>query len=155
MKRAIVCSRGAEYKMAIDQLRRTAWSICSFCSRTDDELISILRDSNRWKELPLSYACAWRRTAQLRTHLRGPYKGMWAGLCARRAQTCNRPSCDWTPSEWGRELLWSIYLASDTALEGFVGQSTDCPEIDQKEMKHRNDIEPILTGCLPAMVDSI
>lgn len=108
--------------MTINRTTMTAWRLCGFCGRTDEEIIAIILDKTRWKELPLGYSCAWKRITQVgfgkfaRTR-----KDLWSALCTHRADTCNRPSYDWTmPSDWAEDwcdTYWAVWRENEKRLQ--------------------------------------
>jgi hypothetical protein len=85
--------------MPITEEIKAAWKGCNFCSKSTADIAEIIRNPERWKELPLGYRCAWARISQVGFPRFGR-KELWRELCQRRADLNNLPGDRWIPSAW-------------------------------------------------------
>lgn len=77
-----------------------AWDSCQFCSMQRIEIAKIIADSERWKEIPIQYKCAWDRVCQVGFG-RFRKKKIWKDLCKYRGEQNNLPSSEpYQESEW-------------------------------------------------------
>jgi len=84
----------------VDFTIRAAWSECTFCSKSKFEIAEIIRDEDRWGELPVQYKCAWKKICQVGFPRFGR-KQIWKDLCGYRADTNNSPSpLPYEQSDW-------------------------------------------------------
>src|SRR2546423_10339086 len=96
--------------MPITEEMKTAWKSCESCSRSNSQIAEIIRDPERWKELPLQFNCAWARICQV-GFARFGKSPIWSALCHRRAEINNMPSYQWEfPGSW-TERACEIYYA--------------------------------------------
>jgi hypothetical protein len=86
--------------MAIIEEMKTAWKSCDFCSKSNSDIAETIRDSERWKELPLKYECAWSRICQVGFGRFGKLP-IWKALTHYRSNINNMPSYQYEyPSSW-------------------------------------------------------
>ena len=89
--------------MAVDARTKAAWTKCPFCSQSNSAIKSIIRDRSRWNELPVEYACAWKRICQVAWggQIMRYEKAIWSDLCSHRSEVNNQPSYSWDePAYW-------------------------------------------------------
>ena len=96
--------------MPISEKMKTAWGNCQHCSKSTSEIVEILRDPEKWRELPIGNICGWKRICQVGFPRFGR-KETWRKLCYQRANLNNFPSIfPYEQSNWVEDYC-DVYKA--------------------------------------------